>query len=85
MNHEFDYDNADRKDLLERCKSFEIAVDAQHTLIMSTSNELYQLRELCGELLDALKYHRELTRPIHQSDLAITKAEKVLGGSDGNS
>lgn len=38
-----------------------------------------QLRELCGELLDALKNHRELTRPIHQSDSAITKAERVLG------
>ncbi len=42
-----------------------------------------QLRELCGEMLGALKYHRELTRPIHQSDEIITKAEKALGGNDG--
>ena len=59
MNHEFDYDNADRKDLLERCKSFDVAVDAQHALCMTTFKERDTYRDLCAELIGAMRINRE--------------------------
>lgn len=84
MNHEFDYDNADRKDLLERCKSFEVAMNAQHALIMSTFKERDQLRELCGELLDEVKeFYSRASGRSNGVEMLITKAESILGEKNG--
>lgn len=99
MNHDFDYDNADRKDLLERCKKFEAAIDAQHSLCMATFKDSDTYRDLCAELLDQIYRSLPFVEDHEGSDLyksgaltariksiksAIAKAETILGEKNGN-
>lgn len=39
-------------------------------------------RDLCADLLQALILHQELTRPIDNSSIAISKAESIIGDSN---
>lgn len=88
MNNNFDYENADRKDLLERCKRFEVSVDAQHALCMKTFKERDTYRELCAYLLHEIKTatvyaEHNIGATLHLKD-AIKKAESILGEKNGN-
>ena len=44
-------------------------------VMSEADDELRRLHALNGELLEALKYHQEQTRPIERTRAAIAKAE----------
>ncbi len=50
-------------------------LDLPHIGQRDAAAELRRLHALNGELLEALKYHQEQTRPIERTRAAIAKAE----------
>lgn len=57
-----------------------IAAQEQHTALRT---ELAQCMVLLDQAYKALKYHREQTRPIHESDEAIAAIEAARKGEEG--
>ncbi len=57
----------------------ELRIQALQAALDQANLMLIEQREVMGVALEALKYHTEQTRPIHETNEAITALREVLG------